>query len=107
MAGLVTDDLGGALIPDDHSAAAARLTGPDSLKVTRGQSVILDRDGQPPHPRVKRRPLGNRPRPQDITEPDPQIEMQRRGIVELHHEARRAHAATLQPGRTRTGLGQP
>ena len=98
MARLITDDLSVALIPDDHRAGTAFLPGPAPLIVPRVQGVVLDRHGQPPDTGIQRRPLGNRPRPQYLADPDPEIEMQRRRVVELHHEARHRHGATLQPG---------
>src|SRR5580700_1565325 len=98
MARLITGNLSVALIPDDHRARAACLPGPDPLIVTGGQRVVLDRHGQPPDTGIERRPFGNRPRPQDIADPDPEIEMQRRRVVQLHHEARHRHGATLQWG---------
>jgi catechol 2,3-dioxygenase-like lactoylglutathione lyase family enzyme len=91
MARLITDDLSVALIPDDHRARAACLPGPDPLIVTGGQRVILDRYSQPPDTGIKRRPFGNRPRPEDVADPDPEIEMQRRRVVQLNHEARHRH----------------
>ena len=48
VAGLVAGDLGPALVPDDDRACAACLPLPDPFKVTRGQRMVLDRDGQPP-----------------------------------------------------------
>ena len=75
MAGLITDDLSIALIPDDHRARAACLPGPDPLIVTGGQRVVLDRHGQPSDTGIKRRPSGDRPRPEDAADPDPEIEM--------------------------------
>ena len=101
MARLITDNLSVALIPDDHRAGTAYLPGPDPLIVTSGQGVVLDRYGKPPDPGIERRPLGNRPRPQDLAGPDPEIEMERRRVVELHHEARHRHGATLQRARSR------
>ena len=100
MARLITDDLSVAFIPDDHRAGTACLPGPDPLIVTSGQGVVLDRYGKPPDTRIERGPPGNRPRPQDLANPDPEIEMQRRRVMELHHEPRHRHGATLQPGRS-------
>jgi len=51
------------------------LTCPDPLIVTGGQRVVLDRHGQPSDTGIKRRPFGNRPRPEDAADPDPEIEM--------------------------------
>ena len=75
MARLITDNLGVALIPDDHRARAACLPGPDPLIITGGQGVVLHWHGQPPDTGIKRRPFGNRPRPEDAADPDPDIEM--------------------------------
>ena len=75
MAGLITDDLSIALIPDDHRARAACLPGPDPLIITGGQGVVLHWHGQPPDTGIKRWPFGNRPRPEDAADPDPDIEM--------------------------------
>jgi hypothetical protein len=98
MVRLITDELSGALIPDNHRARTACLPCPDPLIVTRGQGVVLDRHGQPPDTGIERRPFGNRPRPQDLAGLDPKIEMQRRRVVKLHHKARHRHDPTLQPG---------
>ena len=86
MPRLITDDLSVAFIPDDHRAGTACLPGPDPFIVTSGQAVVLDRYGKPPDTGIQRWPLGNRPRPQDLAGPDPEIEMQRRRVMELHHE---------------------
>src|SRR5215472_8981110 len=57
MARLITDNLGVALIPDDHRARAACLPGPDPLIIAGGQRVVLDRHGQPPDTRIERGPF--------------------------------------------------
>ena len=100
MPRLITDDLSVAFIPDDHRAGTACLPGPDPLIVTSGQGVVPGRYGKPPDTRIERGPLGNRPRPQDLADPDPEIEMQRRRVMELHHEPRYRHGATVPPGRS-------
>ena len=107
MVGLITGDLGVPFVPDDHRAGTACLPGPDPLIITGGQGVVLDRHGQPPDTRIERGSFGNRPGSQDLAEPDPQIEMQRRRVMDLHHEARHGHGATLQPGRSSPQRGQP
>jgi hypothetical protein len=61
MVRLIADDLGGALIPDDHRAGTARLPRADPLIITRGQGVVLHRHRQPPDLGIQRRSLGNRP----------------------------------------------
>ena len=47
MTRFVAEDLGWALIPDDHRAAAARLSVVHALEVARLQRVVLDWHGQP------------------------------------------------------------
>ena len=49
VAGLVAGYLGGSLVPDDHSAAAPRVSLVHPLELTGRQLVILDRDGQAAH----------------------------------------------------------
>jgi len=61
VTGLVADDLGGSLIPDDHRAGPAALTLVDALELAGRQGMILDRDRQPPDARIKRGSLGHRP----------------------------------------------
>jgi hypothetical protein len=95
MVGLITDDLSGALIPDDHRAATARLPTADPFIVTRGQGVVLHRHRQPPDLGIQRRSLGNRPRPKDSPDQDPEIEMQRRRVMKLYHKARHRHGPIL------------
>ena len=96
MAGLIADDLCAALIPDDHRTAAAQLTLVNTLEITCGQVVIRDRHSKPPDPRIKRRALRHSPRTQDPADLDPQVEMQRRRVMQLDNETRRHHP-TLQP----------
>jgi hypothetical protein len=50
--------------------------------------VIGNLDRQPPLAGVERRPLRDRPRAQDAAELEPQVEVQRRGVVELDDESR-------------------
>src|SRR5260221_8481589 len=54
VACLVAGDLGWALIPDDHGAAAARLSLVNALEVARGQVMIFYRHGQAPDLGIKR-----------------------------------------------------
>src|SRR5215831_11690513 len=61
MSRLVPGDVGGALIPDDHGAAAAPGIGVHALELTRFQRVVLDRHGEPPDRGVERGSLGHRP----------------------------------------------
>jgi RNA polymerase sigma-70 factor (sigma-E family) len=65
--------------------------------------VVLDRHGQPPDAGVERRPLGDRPRAEHLAELDPQVEVQGRRVVHLHHEPGRRHGTTLRPGRQTSG----
>ena len=95
VVGLITDDLSGALIPDDHRPGTACLPRADPFIVTRGQGVVLHRHRQPPDFGIQRRSLGNRPRPKDPADQDPEIEMQRRRVMELHHKARYPHGPIL------------
>jgi hypothetical protein len=66
---LVANDLGRALIPDDHRAAAATVPRVHALEVARRQGMVLDRHGQPARCRVERRPLGHGPRTQHVADP--------------------------------------
>src|SRR5260221_4605847 len=95
--GFVAEDLGGALIPDDHGAAAARLSIVHALEVARLQRVVFDWQGKPAHCRIKGRPLGNRQRAQDLADLDPEIEMQPRRVMKLHDKTGGRHPATVPP----------
>src|SRR5258708_20554457 len=97
MTRFVAEDFGRALIPDDHCAAAARLSVVHALEVARFQRVILDWHGQPPQCRIKGRSLGNGPRAQDLADLDPEIEMQPRRVMNLHDKTGRRHLATVPP----------
>jgi len=95
MVGLIADDLSGALIPDDHRAGAACLSRADPFIVARGQGVVLHRHRQSPDLGIQRRSLGNRPRPKDPADQDPEIEMQRRRVMKLYHKTRHSHGPIL------------
>ena len=95
MVRLIADDLSGALIPDDHRAGTACLPRADPFIVTRGQGVVLNRHRQPPDLGIQRRSLGNRPRPKNPADQDPEIEMQRRRVMKLYHKARLRHGPIL------------
>jgi len=70
----------------------------NALEFAGRQGMILDRDGQPPDPRIERRSLGLRPRAQHVARLQPKIEVQRGGVVQLHNEARRfSHAPQYVP----------
>src|SRR5258708_22003284 len=97
MTGFVAEDLGRALIPDDHCAAAARLSVVHALEVARFQGMVLDWHGQPAHCRIKGRSLGNGPRAQDLADLDPEIEMQPRRVMKLHDKTGGRHPATVPP----------
>ena len=75
MTRFVAEDLGWALIPDDHRAAASRLSVVHALEVARLQRVVLDWHGQPAQSRIKGRSLRNGPRAQDLADLDAEIEM--------------------------------
>jgi hypothetical protein len=49
--------------------------------------MVLDRDRKPPDPRVKRWPLGHRPRTQHIARLQAKVEVQGRRVVQLHDKA--------------------
>ena len=105
----VAEDLGRALIPDDHRAAAARLSLVHALEVARLQRVVLDWHGQPAQCRIKGWPLGNGPRAQDLAGLDPEIEMQPCRVMKLHDKTGGGHPATVPPAirrpqRNRQGL---
>src|ERR1019366_3062018 len=86
-------DLRRALIPDDHSAAAARLALVNALEVTRRDGVVLDRPRQPPDRGIEGRPLGHRPRAEHAADLEPQVEVQCGRVMQLHDEPRhRQHA---------------
>jgi hypothetical protein len=94
---LVAEDLGRALIPDDHRAAAARLSLVHALEVARLQRVVAGWHGQPAQCRIKGWPLGNGPRAQDLADLDPEIEMQPRRVMNLHDKTGGRHPATVPP----------
>ena|SRR5580704_15072944 len=89
MPGLIPDDLGGALVPDDYRAAAPPVIGVNALELACRQGVVLNRDGEPPDPRVEGGPLGYRPRTEDVARLQAEVEMQRRRVVQLHDKTRR------------------
>jgi hypothetical protein len=60
--------------------------------------MILDRDGEPSHRRVQRRPLRDGPGAQRLTPLEPQIEMQGGRVVKLDDEARHRHKRTAAVG---------
>ena len=98
MPGLVPDDIGGSLVPDDHRAAAARLALVHALELTRRQGMVFDRHGQPPDTRVEGRPLGHRPGAQYLACLQTEVEVQRRRIVQLDDEAgQRGHRPSMSP----------
>src|SRR5215468_8154392 len=96
MARLIPEDLGGPLIPDDHRAATAPLALVHALELTRRQGMVFDRHGQPPDARIEGRPLRHRPRAQYLACLQTEVEVQRRGIVQLDDEAgRRGHRLSM------------
>src|SRR5258708_36352387 len=110
MTRFVAEDLGRALIHDDHRAAAARLSVVQALEVARFQRVVLDWHGQPPLCRIQGRSLGNGPRAQDLADLDPEIEMQPRRVMNLHDKTGGHHPATVprpQAAEPRPGVAAP
>ena len=113
---LIAGDVGAALVPDDHRAAAPALSLVHALEVAGRQVVICHRHGETADPGIERRALGHRPRAQDLAYLDPQVEMQCRRVMKLHDEPGRRHAldgtaprpapgAALGPPRTLTRDG--
>lgn len=93
MPGLVADDLGRSLIPDNHRAGSAFLADVHALEISRRHVVVLDGHREPPDPRVKRRTPGHGPRAQHLARLNTEVVMQPRGVMQLHHEPlRREHA---------------
>jgi hypothetical protein len=92
---LVAGDVGGALVPDDHRAAASPLALVHALELTGRQGVILNGDGQAPDRGIERGSLRHGPRAQHAAGLDAQIEVQPRRVVQLHDEPRCRHQATV------------
>ena len=89
VVGILPDDLQLALVPDDHRAAPPGGALVDALELTRRQRVVLDRNGEAAHRRIQRRPLRDRPRPQDAADLEPKVEVKRHRVVKLDYEPRR------------------
>ncbi len=75
-----------AAVEQLHRAAAVLPLGDGALEVAVAQRMVLDLDRQALVARVERRPLGHRPGLEDPVEFEPQVEVQPRRVVLLHHE---------------------
>ena len=68
------------------SAAPASPGAVPPLELPGLEVVVLDRDGESPQRRVQRRSLRHRPGAEHAAELEPEIEVQRRGVVQLDDE---------------------
>ena len=84
-----------APVPHDHVPAAVLAGRDHALEVEVAERVVLDVDGHPLRRRVERRTLGHRPAEQHAGRLEPQVVVESRRPVALHHEpvARRRSAA--------------
>ncbi len=78
-----------AAVPELHRAAAILAFGNGALEVAVVERMVLDLDRQPLDRRIERRTLGHRPRLEGAVELQPEIVVQARGVMALHHEAQR------------------
>jgi hypothetical protein len=76
----------GAAVPEEDGAAAVLPLGDDPLEATVIQRMVLDVDGQALLAGIEARPLGHGPAPQHAFHLQPEVVVQARGVMALHHE---------------------
>jgi hypothetical protein len=95
MAGLIAGHLSASLIPDDHRAAAARVSLVHAFELAGRQLVILDRDRQAANGRIKRGPFRDGPGAQHLADLDAQVKVERGRIMQLDDKPGDSHQATV------------
>ncbi|GAA1525351.1 hypothetical protein GCM10009827_047570 [Dactylosporangium maewongense] len=73
-------------VPHDDVAATVPAGGDDPFEVDVVHRVVLDVERGPPHLRVERRPLRHRPAGERPVDLQPEVVVQPRRAVPLHHE---------------------